>query len=112
MKNTEIIQKLLKISQNQQKMIRKLAQAEGMGGSLDITDKVNNILSRVAELPIGTFCVSASLYQTSRSVDVKIQVPGEPGAPTNDALKATLKSVIGSGVGVDAQNVKVTLLFN
>lgn len=106
----EILKKLAKVVQNQQKIIHKLAQVQG--AEQDITDEINDLIQRTANLPAGVTCANASFLPTSQVVDAKINVQGsQPGNPVNQQIMRVLSAAIAAEKQIPVSNVKVVLLF-
>jgi hypothetical protein len=109
----EVLQKLLKIAHNQQKIITKLAQAaELMTPKEDITDEVNLLIGQLRSLPLGTTCVDAQFANSEKRVDAKVKLgKGQPGDPGNQLVMKTLSEAVANLKAIPATNVHIVLMF-
>jgi len=103
----EIIEKLLKIAENQQKIISKLAQVpvSTPAPSKNLTGILQSILDKLtANNPL--YSVMDSLMAGDGTLQVKMKVP------TSDAQKLDMlnkfKSAAAAHVGIDTADVKVS----
>jgi hypothetical protein len=104
----EVLRKLAKVVQNQQKIIHKLAQSTEQ----DITEEVNMIIKKTPNLPAGTACAGATFLATSQIVTAQIKLmSGKPGDPINQQVIKLLSAAIAAEKQIPLANVKIILLF-
>ena len=102
--NKEILRKLYKIAQNQQKIIMKLAESK------DITADVNAMISRHPHLNGLIKCRSAK-YGTDFIEAEMICLKSSVGDPKNAAIKAACVTALAANFNVSPANVNIILSF-
>lgn len=102
----EIIKKLIKIADNQQKIINKLAQDVQLGGAtgdwLDISSSVSSVL---ASLPGGRGATvsTAQFAPQSGNAAVKVKIPNMNSTATGELRNALVGKTLTSNDGKSVQ---------
>jgi len=105
----EVLKKLVKVAQNQQKIIHKLAQT---AETQDITVEVNQVIKQMSNVAHGIHCLGATFSAAEQLVNATVKVPGaHPGDPGNQAIITALQAALGAAKGIPSANVKVILTF-
>lgn len=128
MDSKKIIEKLVKIAENQQKIINKLAQEAGLvpaattgGGTQDVSAQVAKALAGIPEAAKAKAGIQEAQFGAqSGFLDVKVKFPsmqymGSPVAKSvEDKLRAALQGTQfndASGKPVAAKDVKITGVY-
>ena len=111
----EIIKKLLKIAEQQQKMITKLAQAVEQSQQLGNYSVINDLQAKLSAIPAakGYQVVDAELASSDGTIHVKLQTTNVANKDLYPQVKDALKKMIlGSQLKVDNTNQIVNVSNN
>jgi hypothetical protein len=123
MDSKKVLEKLVKIAENQQKIIMKLAQSQGLeaqplGGAadswVDVTSQVASVLAKIpgaAQLGIGLSYAKAGPQSGALDGKVKIKM-NQLGDPKVEAILKQLKQTLAGTSVTDAAGKPVQLSQN